>query len=873
MNTLRDPLTNAYTREALNDRLSEEIGRALRHELPFSLMVVDLDHFKSINDAFGHLRGDQALMHLATCFREVLRRSDLLFRYGGDEFVVLLPNTPKGGAVVIAERLLHTIHNTPVPGEPPLILSLSVGVADLSEEAQTPEDLFELADSRAYQAKRSGRARVMAESLPGPDKLSFESDTRLIERDEAFERVRQFLRDLPAKRNGVLAISGPPGSGRTRLLAEVGKLARLQGYTIWPLATGPGLRLRAYGSITETEVPFLATENTDGAEGGRSAHFAHTIEKGLDTRPSVVSVPSVATLSKLIQERLAATRAAGLLIVADRLADVDQSTLALLRELLVVPNGPLIALAYTADAAQPAPIFALAHQESITLEPWSALATRLWLRGVLRWEPPDDFVAWLHEAAEGLPGLLRARVRHLVANEALVHAAQGWQWLPELADRPLKERPAPSLPSGNGEFVGREEELHSLKQHLREQQAVIIIGPGGMGKSRLAAQVGWELSDQFADGVFCVDLSALTRNEQFYPTLAVALNIALNNDETPEEQVLSQIGERQMLLIIDSAEQLSEDSNALSQLIQAAPATRLLITSREPIALPTALVVQLGGFAIRPVLAGSSLLALFVQAARRTRADYMPREDDLPLIAQIARQVAGMPLGLELAAAWVPFLGCAAVAESIGRSLDMLSTARADLPERQRGMRAVFDSLWHQLMADEQAALAGLAVFRGGFRSPAAEQVAGARSFFLAALVSRAVLSQSDEGRLVLNELLRQYAEEQLKAMEGAYGAARRAHLAYYLTFAEEQAYGAEEAAQRYAALHEEQENLRVALAWALVMRPATALRLALALSGYWVAYGLQREGRRWLNEALNATGNAADAHLRTRAREVLARM
>jgi predicted ATPase len=381
------------------------------------------------------------------------------------------------------------------------------------------------------------------------------------------------------------------------------------------------------------------------------------------------------------------------------------------------------------------------------------------------------------------------------------------------------------------------------------------------------------LSDQFAAGVFCVDLSALTRNEQFYPILAAALHLALNNDEAPEEQVLMQIGERQMLLIIDSAEQLSEDSNALSQLLQAAPTTRLLITSREPIALPTAFVVQLGGFAVRTVLAGSSLLTLFVQAARRIKGDYTPRDEDMPFIAQIAQQVAGMPLGLELAAAWVPFLGAATVADAIRRSLDLLSTTRADLPERQRGMRAVFDALWHQLMADEQAALAGLAVFRGGFRGPAAEQVAGARSFFLGALVSRAVLSQSDEGRLVLNELLRQYAEEQLKAMEGAYGATRRAHLAYYLAFAEEQAYGAEEAAEQYAALHEEQENLRVALAWALVMRPATALRLALALSGYWAAYGLQREGRRWLSEALNAAGNASDEQLRKRAREVLAGM
>jgi diguanylate cyclase (GGDEF)-like protein len=840
MNTLRDPLTNAYTREALRDRLGEEIQRALRHSLPLCLMVVDLDYFKSINDAFGHLRGDQALLHLADSFRAVLRRSDLLFRYGGDEFVVLLPETTKAGAVLLAERLLAHIHENPVPGEPPLTLSLSVGIADLSDEAQTPEDLFELADSRAYQAKRAGRSRIMAESLPSAEKLSFESDTRLIERDEQFEQVRQFLRDLPAKGKGVLAIVGPPGAGRSRLLAEASKLARLQGYAVWSLATGPGLRLRAYASLHESEAPYQ--------QGGGHA---------------IASIPTAAELALALRDRLVATRAAGLLILADRLADLDQSTLALLRELLHSPNGSLVALAYSADPAQPAPHFAIAHQVSLSIEPWSLLGTKLWLRGVLRWEPDEAFANWLHERAEGLPGKLRSLVRQLVANEALVHATQGWQWLPEQAALPEVPQTVSQLPLGNGEFVGREEEIRTLKQQLREQQAVVIVGPGGMGKSRLAHQVGWELSDQFADGVRCIDLSALQQNEQFYPLLASALGLPFSGDES---ELLDQLSERNNLLVIDSAEQLGEDSNALSQLMQAAPASKLLVTLREPIALPMASVVQLGGFASQPVLAGSSLLALFVQAARRTRSEYTPRPEDLPYIAAIARQVAGMPLGLELAAAWVPFLGCAAVAESIGRSLDILSTSRADLPERQRGMRAVFDSLWHQLMGDEQAALAGLAVFRGGFRSHAAEHIAGARSFFLAALVSRAVLSQSDGGRLQLNELLRQYAEEQLKATDGAYGAARRAHLSYYLALAEE-------SANEHDILAEEQENLRIALAWALVMRPATALRLALALSGYWAGLGQQREARRWLTEALNALSNDEHHALQARAREVLAEM
>ncbi|HET6229395.1 MAG TPA: GGDEF domain-containing protein, partial [Longimicrobiaceae bacterium] len=127
--TARDALTSVYAKSALYERLHEEVQRGLRYDEPFSLLLLDLDHFKSVNDAFGHARGDAALTEFADRIQAAARGSDVLFRYGGDEFVLFLPHTLHDDATLLAQRLLAEVAATPLQGTPPLSLSVSVGVA------------------------------------------------------------------------------------------------------------------------------------------------------------------------------------------------------------------------------------------------------------------------------------------------------------------------------------------------------------------------------------------------------------------------------------------------------------------------------------------------------------------------------------------------------------------------------------------------------------------------------------------------------------------------------------------------------------------------------------------------------------------------
>jgi diguanylate cyclase (GGDEF)-like protein len=182
----RDTVTGTYARTALMERLEEEVQRGLRYGDEFSLLVLDLDHFKSVNDAFGHSRGDAVLAELAARVQAAARASDVLFRYGGDEFVLLLPRTSREQAAALARRLADAIAAAPFAGTPPLSLGASVGVAAFPEDGSTATALFDRADARMFQAKRGG-GRVVARDIPQRLGDALDGTGRLVERAGALE--------------------------------------------------------------------------------------------------------------------------------------------------------------------------------------------------------------------------------------------------------------------------------------------------------------------------------------------------------------------------------------------------------------------------------------------------------------------------------------------------------------------------------------------------------------------------------------------------------------------------------------------------------------------------------------------------------------
>jgi len=158
-----DPLTQTRNRGALLNSFSREWELARRHGTPLSVIMVDVDRFKSINDTHGHDAGDAALREVAASLKDRVRASDIVFRYGGEEFVILLSNTDCEGATQLAERIRQTLENKPIAigSRSTLYVTASLGAATLRGD-ETPEALLHRADQAMYRAKRSGRNRVEA---------------------------------------------------------------------------------------------------------------------------------------------------------------------------------------------------------------------------------------------------------------------------------------------------------------------------------------------------------------------------------------------------------------------------------------------------------------------------------------------------------------------------------------------------------------------------------------------------------------------------------------------------------------------------------------------------------------------------------------
>ena len=162
---LYDHLTGALSRQAFDTRLKEEIQRANLYRYRFSLVFLDLDKFKEINDTYGHARGDEVLIEFSRRIMSDLRTTDMLFRYGGDEFVLLLQGIDESRGPAFVQRILDSSLSTPIPGEPPVTVSFSAGIAYFPEDGEILEDLLKAADERVYQAKAGGRGRVSAKPI------------------------------------------------------------------------------------------------------------------------------------------------------------------------------------------------------------------------------------------------------------------------------------------------------------------------------------------------------------------------------------------------------------------------------------------------------------------------------------------------------------------------------------------------------------------------------------------------------------------------------------------------------------------------------------------------------------------------------------
>ena len=368
--------------------------------------------------------------------------------------------------------------------------------------------------------------------------------------------------------------------------------------------------------------------------------------------------------------------------------------------------------------------------------------------------------------------------------------------------------------SGEGEsIIGREREIAEIKDLLRRGVAAIITltGAGGSGKTSLARAIAGELSTDFSDGIFFIELAALTNPELVAPTIANALGLQGSGGKTPVEILLDSLRERSVLLVLDNFEQLISTAPLLKKLANSSAHLKILVTSRaalklpnerESIVAPLAVPPRDGTFSLEK-LAEFSAVRLFAERARAAKPSFILIEENAPVIAEICQRLDGLPLAIELAAARVKLLSLPAILARLENSLNLLTGGAKDLAPRQRTMRAAIEWSYNLLGEKEKHLFGHLAVFAGGFTIEAAEAITEAEIQANAQTGSLSVLdlitSLIDNNLLVAKELpdgnvrlrmlevVREFALECLRA-GGEREILQQKHAEFFLALAEEAA-------------------------------------------------------------------------------------
>jgi len=432
---------------------------------------------------------------------------------------------------------------------------------------------------------------------------------------------------------------------------------------------------------------------------------------------------------------------------------------------------------------------------------------------------------------------------------------------------------APALPLTP--LLGRQhEETAASRLLVRDKVRLLtLVGPGGVGKSRLALQVAASADGHFPDGVVLVELAPLTRADLVLPAIAAALGVQETGGTPLLDALTSSLQGRCLLLVLDNCEHVLRAGPLVSDLLMACPGLAVLATSREPfhvrgeqlLDMPPLPVPAKEAEADVEELAHVSSVALFLQRARAIAptSDFGP--EDIRAAAEICRRLDGLPLAIELAASRIRLFPATVLCDRLSKPLPLLVGGARDAPRRHQTLRDTIHWSYELLSSDEQRLFARLSVFAGGWTLDAAQAICADGDLDIlqgvSALVDKSLVHRRDasriagevEGRFTMLETIREYAREQLDLADDSQ-AVRRRHAEYYLGLAQQAEIDLPGRDQSHwlARLNRELDNLRTALAWWRDTGEIdTALHLAGMLQWFWYDGGHWTEGRTWLERLL----------------------
>ena len=428
-------------------------------------------------------------------------------------------------------------------------------------------------------------------------------------------------------------------------------------------------------------------------------------------------------------------------------------------------------------AADPLDEAALLHQLNLLAAQGQAAAARIAWR---------EFTQRLQDELGLEPGAALRDVHERLNTSPPLRASPDAAASAVAAPAPTPPPPARVEDGFAGGFVGRSGELARITELLSRDECrlLCLIGPGGVGKTRLARRVMQQLAAAHADGAVFVALEDVEALPQLGLRLAREAGVATGQRSGDAlARAIEAWRPKRLLLVLDNFEQLAEHTATLEQLLHECPGLKLIVTSRVRLQLAEAWAMPLEGLPCpdpedRDRIEAFDAVRLFVEAARRVEPRFNPGPESAAIV-DICRQVDGLPLALELAAAWVRMLSCSEIAQELHRGTELLSSTDARQPTRHTSMEVVFDHSWRRLSEAERVVLERLSVFHGGFSVDTARAVAQASLPVLGALADKSLLAR-DRERMRLHPLVQQFAAQQL-AQRGAQAAAETRHAQHFL--------------------------------------------------------------------------------------------